>query len=515
MRANRWVRCPVLLVWLAAIPFAVAVAAAQERESIFERVVRIESTVITEIPETPRWEEQLDLTVRRVDVGDAELYVEEEGSGVPLVLINGGPGGTHHYFHPWFGRARDYARVIYYDQRGTGLSDYEPGPDGYSVEQAVEDLDALRTALGIDKWVLVGYSYGGFLAQYYTTTYPQNVAGLVLVGASLGMWVETGRSGQYDFISEAEREKMREIRTQLRELREREGWSLSEYIQLLVYNNFINGDWKRQHYYKPTPEGFARIALYEWIQDADFNPIMSQSQGKVDLTGAFDESPIPTLILEGKWDLTWGGVKPMILSRNHPSARMVVIEGAGHSIYSENPDAFFAELERFVNDLRPVDAAEIESFEEHLAGWRSRWKASPLYSLRAAGWGKAGSEQIVAAYTSSWLDELEGTRELLRLAFALYDEERYEEALRAFVKLEETSGGSGDQNRQVVAIIWQGQMLDLLGRRQEAIARYQHVVDMNPEGGMRHDQYGMSYQFGPYAAERLRAPFQRVENTGF
>jgi hypothetical protein len=99
MRANRWVRCPVLLVWLAAIPFAVAVAAAQERESIFERVVRIESTVITEIPETPRWEEQLDLTVRRVDVGDAELYVEEEGSGVPLVLINGGPGGTHHYFH--------------------------------------------------------------------------------------------------------------------------------------------------------------------------------------------------------------------------------------------------------------------------------------------------------------------------------------------------------------------------------------------------------------------------------
>ncbi len=500
---------------ISAIPLTATVAVAQERESIFDRVVHIEETLFTEIPETPRWEEQLDLTVRRVDVGDAELYVEEEGSGIPLVLINGGPGGTHHYFHPWFGRAREYARVIYYDQRGTGLSDYEPGPDGYSVEQAVDDLDALRAALGVDKWVLVGFSYGGFLAQYYTATSPQNVAGLVLVGASTGMWVDSGRSGQYDFISQAEADRMREIRTQLRELREAEGWSRDEYIRLLVYNNHINGDWKRQHYYKPSPEGFARMALHEWVHDADFNPIMGQSQQKVDLTGAFDRSPIPTLILEGKWDLTWGEVKPTTLSRNHPNARMVVIERAGHSIYSENPDAFFAELEAFVRGLPPVNAAEIKPFEQQLADWRSRWMGSPLYYLKAAGWGKGGSEQIVAAYTSSWLEELGQPAELLRVGFALYDAERYEEALRAFVRLEEVSRDSGDQNRQVVAIIWQGQMLDLLGRRDEAIARYQHVVDMNPEGGMRHDQYGLSYEYGPYAAERLQTPFQRIENTGF
>jgi proline iminopeptidase len=513
MYAHRWGRCSVLLVSLAAPPIAATVAAAQQRESIFDRVVTIEETLFTEIPETPRWEEQLDLTVRRVDVGDAELYVEEEGSGMPLVLINGGPGGTHHYFHPWFGRAREYARVIYYDQRGTGLSDYEPGPDGYSVEQAVDDLEALRAALGVDKWVLVGFSYGGFLAQYYTTTYPQHVAGLVLVGASTGMWAETGRSGQYDFISEAEIERMREIRSQLRELREREGWSYAEYMRLLVYNNHINGDWKRQNYYKPTPADFARMALYEWVHDPDFNSVMNQSEDRVDLTGAFDESPIPTLILEGKWDLTWGDVKPTILSRNHPNARMVVIERAAHSIYDENPDAFFAELETFVRDLQPVAAADIDAFRRHLDAWRSRWKASPRYYFSAAGWGKSGSEQIVEAYAPSWLEELEGPVDLLRVGFALYDDENYEEALRAFLKLEEVAQALGDQSRHVVAIIWQGQMLDLLGRRAEAIANYQRVVDMNPEGGVRHDQYGLSYEFGPYAAERLRTPFRRVENS--
>jgi proline iminopeptidase len=503
----------VFLISLSAVSFAATGAAAQERESIFDRVVQIEETLFTEIPETPRWEVQLDLTVRRVDVGDAELYVEEEGSGVPLVLINGGPGGTHHYFHPWFGRAREYARVIYYDQRGTGLSDYEPGPDGYSVEQAVEDLEALRVALGIDKWVLVGFSYGGFLAQYYTTTYPQKVAGLVLVGASTGMWVDTGRSGQYDFISEAEIERMREIRTQLRELREREGWSYAEYLRLLVYNNHINGDWKRQNYYKPTRDDFARMALYEWVHDDEFNSVMSQSQDKVDLTGAFDASPIPTLILEGKWDLTWGEAKPTILSRNHPNARMVVIERAAHSIYDENPDAFFAEFEAFIRDLPSVDLAELEAFQGHLDDWRSRWKSSPLYYFRGAGWGKSGSERIVQAYRPSWLEELGGRRELLRLGFALYDAQRYEEALRTFLRLEELSRESGDSNREVVAVIWQGQMLDLLGRRDEAVACYQRVVDMNPQGGTRHDQYGLAYEYGPYAAERVQSPFQRVENT--
>lgn len=513
MSGDRWSRLAVDLLLLSAIPLTAAVAAAQERESLFDRVVHIEETLFTEIPETPRWEEQLDLTVWRVDVGDAELYVEEEGSGVPLVLINGGPGGTHHYFHPWLGRAREFARVIYYDQRGTGLSDYKPGDDGYCVEQAVDDLEALRAALGIDKWVLVGFSYGGFLAQYYTTTYPQNVAGLVLVGASPGMWVDTGRSRQYDFISQAEIDRMREIRAQLRELREHEGWSRDKYIQLLVYNNHINGDWKRQNYYKPTPEEFAQMALYEWVHDTDFNPIMSQSQQKVDLTGAFDHSPIPTLILEGKWDLTWGEAKPTILSRNHPNARMVVIEAAGHSIYNENPDAFFAELEAFLRDLPPVDPAQIETFQEQLAGWRSRWMGSPLYYLKAAGWGKGGSEQIVAAYTSSWLEELQQPAELLRVGFALYDDENYEEALRAFVKLEEVAQTAGDQSRYAMAFIWQGHMFDLLGRREEAIARYQSVLNLNPEGGVRHDQYGLSYEYGPYAAERLRTAFRRVENV--
>jgi proline-specific peptidase len=208
-------------------------------ESIFDRVVNIEPEIYTEIPEVPRWCDRLELKKHRINVGDSELYVDEEGKGMPLVLINGGPGGTHHYFHPWFSRAKKYARVIYYDQRGCGLSDYNPGENGYSVEQAVEDLDKIRKALNIDKWVVLGYSYGGFLAQYYTIHYPERVAGLVLMGASTGMWVEMERSRQQEFISDEERKRMGEIRQELRKISKEKDWPYEKYLALVVYNNHL------------------------------------------------------------------------------------------------------------------------------------------------------------------------------------------------------------------------------------------------------------------------------------
>ncbi len=500
-------------LWL--IPLLLAPSAAgatTDRESVFDRVVHLEDGVRTEIPAVPRLEQGLELTVHRIDVGGAELHVEEEGTGVPMVLINGGPGGTHHYFHPWFGRAAEYARVIYYDQRGTGLSDYEPGEQGYSVEQAVADLDALRAALGIDRWVVVGFSYGGFLAQYYLTTYPQHVAGLVLVGASPGMWTDLGDSQQQRFISDAERQKMRDVRAELLELREQHGWSRDETIRLLIYNNHLNGDWKRQSLYRPSPEEIAYIPLYEWVNDTDFNRILNRSADKVDLTGAFERNPVSTLLLEGKWDLTWGNEKPTILSRNHPHSRMVVVKGAGHSIYSENPDAFFAELEAFVRGLSPVAAPAIEAYRRDLAAWRAGWEGSPRYHLKSVGWGMSGSKQISEAYTPEWLERLEDSSDLLRVGLALYDTRRYEQALELFQDLARRADVDGNPKRVAVARIWQGHLLDLLDRREEAVNVYRRVVTMGLKDGTRHDQYDLSYEYGPYAASRVETPFQRVEN---
>ena len=254
----------------------------------------------------PRLCDGMDIRKEKVDIGDCKLYCEQEGQGTPLVLLHGGPGATHHYFHPWFSQAGKFARVIYYDQRGCGLSDYQPGK-GYNMDQAVDDLDRLRRALGIDQWVVLGHSYGGLLAQCYALKYPENLKGLVLVGASTGLHQEGLPSRAREFLSPQERAKINEISNT-------PGLSIVQ----IVYNNFLNGDWKRQSYYKPDRQQIARTALYEWVHDKDFNSIMSGSAGDVDLAGAFAQCPLPTLIIEGQWDMSWNTDKPERLRKNHP-----------------------------------------------------------------------------------------------------------------------------------------------------------------------------------------------------
>ena len=97
---------------------------------------------------------------------------------------------------------------------------------------------------------------------------------------------------------------------------------------------------------------------------------------------------------------------------------------------------------------------------------------------------------------------------------ALYDFERYETALDVFRRASDAMG-QGDKRGLAVALIWQGHMLDLLGRRDEAIAAYERVVGLNVSSRgspVRNDQYGLAYYPTSYALQRTKVPFTRLEN---
>jgi proline iminopeptidase len=323
-----------------------------------DRVVHIEPGIIREIPHVPRLCDGMSIRKEKVDIGDCKLYYEQEGQGTALVIVHGGPGATHHLYHPYFSQAAKFARVIYYDQRGCGLSDYQPGK-GYSMDQAVDDLDRLRKALGIDQWVVLGHSHGGLLAQCYAVQYPESLRGLVLACASTGIRDEGLPSRAREFLSPEERAKINEIRNT-------PGLSMAQ----MVYNNFLNGDWKRQSYYKPDREQIAQIVLYEWVHDNNFNAIMSQSADEVDLAGAFARCPIPTLILEGQWDMSWNTDKPQRFQKNHPRAKLLMLPESGHSAFVDQPDEFFGALREFMTTLSPVSADELKQWKDDLVKWR-------------------------------------------------------------------------------------------------------------------------------------------------
>jgi proline iminopeptidase len=110
-------------------------------------------------------------------------------------VLHGGPGGDHSVYVPALDPITEYMQLVYIDWRGNGRSDY-PDESTYTIKQNVEDLEALRQYLGLDKIVILGQSYGGFMGQAYATAYPENLHGLIL----------TNTAPNYQFLSRAQEE---------------------------------------------------------------------------------------------------------------------------------------------------------------------------------------------------------------------------------------------------------------------------------------------------------------------
>src|SRR5215470_557624 len=115
-----------------------------------------------------------------VDANGVLIYFKSLGQGPPLLVVHGGPGASHDYLLPYLLPLARHHRVVYMDERGSGKSGKLEDPKGYTVENMVEDVEALRVALGLGKIDLLGHSYGGVLAQAYALRYQQHLSHLVL-----------------------------------------------------------------------------------------------------------------------------------------------------------------------------------------------------------------------------------------------------------------------------------------------------------------------------------------------
>jgi proline iminopeptidase len=105
------------------------------------------------------------------------------GNGTPLIMLHGGPGAGHDYLLPLKALA-DERPVIFYDQLGCGLSDSPQDSSIYTVQRAVDELDAVRHALNLNDVVLFGHSWGSILAiEYLCQGRGQGVHKLALGGA--------------------------------------------------------------------------------------------------------------------------------------------------------------------------------------------------------------------------------------------------------------------------------------------------------------------------------------------
>lgn len=127
-----------------------------------------------------------------LDVGDGHwLYVEQVGrrDGIPAIFLHGGPGsGAQHAHRTLFDP--DSFHAILYDQRGAGRSHPYLATNANTTQHLVADIERIRAHFGIEKWFVVGGSWGSTLAVAYAEAHPERVAGLVIRAVFLGTRAE-------------------------------------------------------------------------------------------------------------------------------------------------------------------------------------------------------------------------------------------------------------------------------------------------------------------------------------
>jgi len=130
----------------------------------------------------------------KIEVDGAHLFVDVDGAKVvpdgaamterpTLVLLHGGPGLDHSSFKSELSLLRDEMQLVYIDHRGNGRSDRST-PDRWTLEQWADDVRAVCDVLGIERPIVMGQSFGGFVAQVYAARHPEHPAGLIFSSTS-------------------------------------------------------------------------------------------------------------------------------------------------------------------------------------------------------------------------------------------------------------------------------------------------------------------------------------------
>jgi pimeloyl-ACP methyl ester carboxylesterase len=247
------------------------------------------------------------------------IHYSESGDarGTPVVFVHGWPDS-------WFSFSRVLPllpatlRLIALDQRGFGESDHPES--GYTIPSFAADLMALFNALDIDRAVLVGHSYGTFVARRAAIVAPERVAALALIG--------TGASPKFAGADELQ-VAMRELPDPIPESFARE---------------FQSGT-----LYRPVPADFFDRIIEESLKiPPRLWPVMIDCLLAYDDTQELGGIPAPTLLLWGDHDALFSRAQQDALLAILPAARLKVYRETGHCPNWERPEMVAADIADFV-----------------------------------------------------------------------------------------------------------------------------------------------------------------------
>ena len=279
----------------------------------------------------------------RID-GRHDVWVKQVGSGpVAVLTLHGGPGMSHYYLEclEEFLPPHEFT-FWYYDQLGCGFSDRPDDPSLWTIDRYREEVEQVRRALGLERFVLFGHSWGGLLGMEYALKYPQHLAALVVsnMTASTAAYVEYARQTRARLPAE--------VIAKMQAFEARGDYHAPEYEELLRTTLY------QQHFCRldPWPEPLERTMrsmnaqVYETMQGPDeFNIVGNYKDW--DRWNDLHRIGVETLLLVGRHDtMAPGQIEKM--SRLMPHARAVVCENGSHMAMYDDQVRYFAALLAFL-----------------------------------------------------------------------------------------------------------------------------------------------------------------------
>ena len=265
----------------------------------------------------------------RIEMDDGVgLVAEVTGAGAPLLLVHGF-GGAKEDFADHVERLAEHATVVVFDHRGHGASDHPTGTAAYSLERLTADTLGVADHLGFERFRLLGHSMGGMVARRVVLGHPERVDTLVLMDTGAGP-PPTLDPATVDLGAEIARTDGMAVLKAVQDEVSPLGTPAHE--RLLAtrpgYREFGERKW-------------AALSRDMWIA------LATEIVRQPDQLEALRAVRCPTLVIVGEQDEVFLDAS-RAMAATIPGATLVVVPDAGHSPQFENPEAWFAAVERFL-----------------------------------------------------------------------------------------------------------------------------------------------------------------------
>jgi len=277
---------------------------------------------------------------RLVTAGDTRLFVVERGEGpLPLFILHGGPGLDHSMFGSYLDGLGDTCRLLFVDERSQGRSE-RAAAETWTLAQMAADIEALAHSLELERYAVLGHSFGAFVTLQHAVDFPgRPAASIVSAGVPDASFLECVERNLASF-------EPVELRDQVTSSWAREAQAQTQEDCRSILSDQLPFHFRDPH--DPRIEAMRAESVHAVYAPDVLSAAASADYGSIDVLHRLGEVTHPVLVLAGRYDRTCSVQAGEAIAQGIPDAELIVFENSAHMMFVEEHDAYLDAVRDFL-----------------------------------------------------------------------------------------------------------------------------------------------------------------------